>query len=131
MVRSDVKPAVLLRLSAKVAVVATLMGVAGCSGDDTSLTGSTPDPTAYCDQVALLDGERQEAYVGSAEHRSDVRSLIDVAPDAVIEALRTFFDFLASDAISPDNPESNVVANWPPEVQQAIGEIDAYNEASC
>jgi len=39
--------------------------------------------------------------------------------------------FLGSGAITAEDPDSNLVENWPPAVQAAIKEITTYNEASC
>jgi len=149
MFRFKVCAAVLLRVSARVTAVGLLVNIAACTGDSsssqsnatgtfistTSIAAQAPgvgsDSTAYCDQVALLDGDRPEAYVGSAEHRADVASLIDVAPESLRGPLNTFSEFLGSGAITADEPDSNVIDNWPPAVQQAIREITAYNSTTC
>ncbi len=104
---------------------------ASTTADTSPVSSVTVDFSAYCERVAALEGERPEAYVGSAEHRADADSLIGVAPEAVMEPLQTLAAFLSSGAIVPDDPESNVVENWPPEVQTAIGEIAAFNDATC
>lgn len=117
----------------------TLVSLCGCSSDDTSspaetvvaATSGTADLSAYCEQVAALDGERPEDYVGSAEHRADVENLIAVAPEAALDPLKVFSAFLSSGAIVPDDPESNVVENWPAAVRAALGEIAAFNDATC
>ena len=119
--------------------LSTLVGFGGCSADDASpttdatvaATSGTADLSAYCDQVAALNGERPEAYVGSAEHRADVEKLIVVAPEAALGPLKVFSAFLATGVIVPGDPESNVVENWPSAVQAALGEIAAYNDAAC
>ena len=95
------------------------------------MSSPTVDVSAYCERIASLEGERPEAYVGSTEHRADTERLIEVAPEAVMAPLQTFAAFLASGAIVPGDPESDVVENWPLEVQAAIGEIAAFNSASC
>ncbi|MCU1399245.1 MAG: hypothetical protein JWN62_2354 [Acidimicrobiales bacterium] len=96
---------------------------------------STSDPssvhTAYCEHVANLSGEHTEAYVGSAEQRADVLALIDVAPEDLIAPLTTFSQFLGSGAITAEDPNSNLVENWPPAVQDAITVIMTYDAASC
>ena len=93
---------------------------------DTSPAASTPaDASAYCERIASLEGDRPEAYVGSAEQEADIESLIEVAPDVVMAPLQTFAGFLASGAIVADDPDSKLVENWPPEVQTAIAEITA------
>ncbi len=38
---------------------------------------------------------------------------------------------ILSGAITAEDPDSNVVDNWPPAVQQALSEIAAYNSTSC
>ncbi len=89
------------------------------------------DTTLYCKQVALLDRERPEEYVGSAEHQADVANLTQVAPDSAREPLTTFAEFLGSGAITAANPDSNLTDTWPSAVQEAVREITAYNSASC
>lgn len=95
------------------------------------VSSTTMSPGAYCDEVVALAGERPETYVGSEEHRGDTQRLLDVAPEAVFEPLRTFSSFVASGAIDPGDPNSNLVENWPLAVQEAIGEILAYNDTAC
>ena len=124
-------------------VLSAVSVLAGCSSEDGSFATETTkaetspesnvtvDFSTYCELVAALEGERPEAYVGSAEHQADTEGLIEVAPEAVMEPLQTFAAFLSSGAIVPDDPESNVVENWPPEVQTAIGEIAAFNDSTC
>ena len=60
-----------------------------------------------------------------------VAVVFDVAPQVLVEPLRSFSQFLGSGAIMVEDAESSVTDNWPPAVQRAIGEIRAFNKASC
>jgi hypothetical protein len=116
------------------AAVATTEGVGSTvapAPESTAPAGTTASASVYCERAALLDGERPEAYVGSAQHRADVDGLLAVAPEPVASALRTFAAFLASGAIDPSHPDSNLAENWPVDVQAAIGEIVEFNDATC
>ncbi|MCU1387974.1 MAG: hypothetical protein JWL72_1312 [Ilumatobacteraceae bacterium] len=116
-----------------VAADATVVSTTSAATTVVTTSPSSPasDQTAYCEQVARFSGAHPESYVGSAEQLADVAALIDVAPEDVIAPLRTFAQFLRSGAITAEDPNSNVVENWPPAVQDAIKEITTYDEDSC
>jgi hypothetical protein len=89
------------------------------------------EPGAYCDRVAVLEGERPESYVGSSEHQADIDGLAVVAPESVRRALVTYSEFLSSGAVDPAKPDSNLTENWPTEVQTAIEQIVEFNADTC
>lgn len=101
------------------------------SASVTAGVDATVDTNAYCDRIATLEGEHPEAYVGSAEHIADIQSLLGVAPADVMDPLTRFSAFLASGAVDPANPDSNLIDNWPPDVQIALEEIGAFNDFNC
>jgi hypothetical protein len=86
---------------------------------------------AYCAEVSILDVERPESYVGSPEQIADIDGLIALAPSDVSGELSTLRAYLASGAITAADPESNVIANWPTEVQAAVAAVDGYRTANC
>lgn len=91
-----------------------------------------PDTGTFCGQFASLSGERPEPYVGSAEHVADVDRLIAVAPEPIVGDLTVYRDFLSSGAVDSENdPDSNLVENWPSEVQAAISVVQSLGSEEC
>lgn len=88
------------------------------------------DLASFCAQAKLLTAEH-ETYVGSAQHRADVTSLVSVAPTELPAAADIYRQFIASGRASTDDPSSNLAEDWPPEVQAAIADIQAYIVANC
>lgn len=86
---------------------------------------------AFCAEMTRLSGERPERYVGSPEHIEDIEALRAVAPGELRSELDIYKDFLASGAVDPEDPDSNLTENWPPGVQAAIARIISFEEAHC
>ena len=86
---------------------------------------------AFCVDLAPRDIERPESYIGSAEQIADIDGLIALAPADVSEDLATLRIYLASGAITAADPESNVIVNWPPEVQAAVMAVADYRTTNC
>lgn len=72
-----------------------------------------------------------ESYIGSADHLADIESMQQVAPAELAPEFAAYATFIASGAVDPADPESNVTENWPPGVQQAISEITTFISANC
>lgn len=89
------------------------------------------DVRAYCGVADDLAGERPESYVGSSEHQADVRALAAVAPEQIRDAVDTYRGFLASGAVDPADPDSNLTENWPTDVRAAIEQIVEFNATTC
>jgi len=124
----------------RIGVLASLSIVAAtaCSGSDevSSDTAVSSEPTAsldeFCEQYELPQGERPESYVGSQEQIEDIENLRTVALDAVSKDLSTFSDYLSSGAIdSQADPDSNLIENWPEDVQTAVEKIQAFGTETC
>lgn len=118
------------RLAVLTLAVAPLVLVAcggGSSGDQVS---SSPDQNKFCELASDLAGEVPESYVGSDEHVEDVNTLLAEASDEIRDDLTTFRNYIRSD-VSPDNPDSNVVENWPVGVQGAVENIGEYIDRTC
>lgn len=77
-----------------------------------------------------LEGERPEAYVGSAEHLRDLDRLLVLAPEPIRAPLHTLRDFLSSGAVASDE-ETNLAEAWPPAVQDAVVAIRRYISTHC
>lgn len=97
---------------------------------------STPDNSIatnaeYCAEVQGLSGERPATYVGSDEQLADIERLAAVAPAAVTDWIETYRRFLASGAVDPTKPDTQMTENWPADVQQAIASITSYNGQHC
>ena len=136
-------------LSSLLVVVALALGACGDDDPDaapddpptttttattTGATEPTPgdagDAEAFCAEMARLDVETPESYVGSDEHVADVEALIEVAPDAVRPAVERYRDFLASGQVT-DDPDTKQADGWPADVQADIAEIQDFRTSAC
>jgi hypothetical protein len=86
---------------------------------------------AYCAQAQSMEGERPEAYIGSAEQIADLEALRAVAPAEAAVHLDVLLQYLGSGAISASDPDSNLIENFPADVQDAIAQIFSINESNC
>ncbi len=87
--------------------------------------------SGFCIAAAYLEGEQPEAYIGSTEHVTIITALAAVAPEAIQRQAETYRDFLKQGGIQPANPESNLVLNWPDNVQAAVAELTDFISANC
>lgn len=97
---------------------------------------STPDNSIatnsdYCAQVQDLSGERPETYVGSDEQLGDIDRLVSAAPAAVTDWLETYRAFLASGAVDPSKPDTQLADSWPTDVRQAVANLGDYDAENC
>jgi hypothetical protein len=97
----------------------------------TSTAAPVADVRAYCEFMAVVNVDQPESYVGSAQHVADAERLAALAPSDVKGQLQAYADFIRSGAVTPDDPDSLLVENWPPEVGTAVDEIVAFNDANC
>ncbi len=106
-------------------------------GNPTVPTSSTAvstvaDNGVFCAlALDLVATAMPESYIGSAEHLADIESMQRIAPAELAPEFATYATFIASGAVDPADPESNVTENWPPGVQQAISEITTFISANC
>lgn len=131
----------------RVLIVAVALVVTSCSDAATSDEGTnavaensavaaddslSTEPDSFCVQYLSLQGEVPESYVGSDEHLADIESLQSVAPEAIVDELTTFRDYIGSGAVdSTNDPDSNLVENWPVDVVAATTEIVAFGDSTC
>lgn len=54
-----------------------------------------------------------------------------MAPESIRRAVATYSEFLASGAVDPADPDSNLTENWPTEVRTAIEQILEFNATTC
>ena len=112
-----------------------LLVVTPISETEASPTGDDREagdgPSDFCDAAASLEGERPEAYVGSTEHVNDITMLAALAPEAIQGPASTYRDFLKGGGVDPADPESNVVLNWPADVQAAVADLAEFVAANC
>jgi hypothetical protein len=103
--------------------------------DTTALVDDTAalvdDTVAFCAVAAELEGERPEAYVGSAEHVADAEALAAVAPAAVVDHAIAYRDFLAGGGVDPGDPDSRQTTSWPAGIQTAVQELTDFVAATC
>jgi hypothetical protein len=102
---------------------------AACAALEGGTTIAVSD--AYCTQAQSLEGERPEAYVGSAEQIADFEALRAVAPAEVAAHLDVIIEYLRSGAVTASDPDSNLIENFPADVQEAIAQISSINQSSC
>ena len=125
-----------------VLTLVTLASAAACSGSEeeaTPMTGSSESTApgsasveAFCAEYESLRGERPESYVGSPEHVADADGLLAVAPGSIAADVATLRDYLSSGAIDSEaDPESNLIGNWPDEVQAAVATTEAFVAENC
>lgn len=88
-------------------------------------------PSDFCVAAASFDEERPEDYVGSTEHVNDITMLAALAPEAIQGPASTYRDFLKGGGADPADPESNVVLNWPADVQAAVADLAEFVAANC
>lgn len=109
----------------------------GGYGGFATIKRSPPDPptvdlNGFCEDYLSRQGEVPERYVGSLQHLADIESLRDVAPESIVNELTTFRDYIASGAIdSVNNPESNLIDNWPADIVAATTAIAEFGDSNC
>lgn len=59
-----------------------------------------------------------------------MNTLLAAAPAEIRDDLTTFRDYLRSD-VSPEDPDSNLVENWPIGVQNASESVQQYIARTC
>ena len=115
-------------------------GTSPASTDETEMPTTTVEPASsptsvdddvFCAELGRLSGEQPETYVGSAEHIADAQALMNIAPPDVAGDVQVYLDFLKSGFITSADPESNVVANWPVDVQVALNAIHTFETTRC
>ncbi len=88
---------------------------------------------ALCQAATDLPTDTGEGYVGSQAHIADIGALAARPLPIEIEAdLNRYFEFLTSGAIDTDqDPDSDLVENWPEPVQEALANVEAFIETNC
>jgi hypothetical protein len=100
------------------------------------VTTTIPEPTTdvvarFCAVANDLSGERPESYVGSPAHVRDVTRLTERAPITIRSSAEKYRKFLASGAVDPADPDSNLQSNWPGFVRAAVQDLARYIAAAC
>lgn len=138
-----------IRCSALIVTVGCLL-VSACSSEEPGAGAEESDPDAatsapqadavpddragsseFCVAAISLEGERPETYVGSGQHIADVTRLAALAPEAISGQATAYRDFLDEGGVDRDDPESNVVANWPADIQAAVAEVREFIDGNC
>lgn len=88
------------------------------------------DGEAFCAEMARVDVEQPEAYVGSEDHLADIEGLVEVAPEEIRPEVERYRDFLASGQIT-DDPDTKQTDSWPEDVQADITAIADFRLAAC
>lgn len=102
------------------------------TGSSESTAPGSASVEAFCAEYESLRGERPESYVGSPEHVADADGLLAVAPGSIAADVATLRDYLSSGAIDSEaDPESNLIGNWPDEVQTAVASTETFVAENC
>ena len=107
-------------------------GATAAAGSSSTTTGATPTAgdSQFCHLVAEADGEVEESYLGSAQHRAQLDRLVAAAPDDVRPDVARFRDHVR-EFVDPSVPGSADMARYPDDVRAAIGRIADYREQRC
>lgn len=107
---------------------------AGQKQDPAEAEGPDPDEAdqlaAFCAEAERLPEEVPESWVGSADHIARLEALLAEAPEAIRPALETYSEFLSSGGVT-DDPDSNLVENWPAEVDDAAVASREFIATNC
>jgi hypothetical protein len=123
-------------LLALTALVALAVSACGDDGGSPEASDGTAPPAeerdeAFCAEMERLQVEQPEEYVGSPEHLEDIEGLLEVSPAEVRDDVETYRDFIAAGGVDPEDPDSNLTENWPPEVQEAVSAVVDYSSERC
>ena len=84
-----------------------------------------------CRALSILDVQVPESYVGSSRHIADLDSLIAIASGRVRDDLVVVRTYIASGVVTAADPQSNVIDNWPADVQASVAAIRQFRTARC
>ncbi|MCD9625225.1 hypothetical protein [Rhabdothermincola salaria] len=90
----------------------------------------TTGASAFCEQAPDPAAEVPASYVGSTDHVEDLRRLRTVAPDVLgddLDIVIRHFD----ESVDPSDPDSQLMENFPDEVNEASGRLVVYIEENC
>ncbi len=128
--------------------VIVFAALAACGADDSTVRADTadqPDPTGpagsadqpdsadltdFCAHAPDADDEVSAEYVGSTDHVDDMQELADAAPAELggeFDLIVRYFD----DAVDPAEPESQMVENFPDEVNAAVDRVVEFIDQNC
>ena len=105
-------------------------GAADTSAETIAREGDAPATTAFCDEAPDPSAEVAESYVGSAEHLDDLQRLRAVSPDEVLDDLDAIISHF-EDEVDPADPDSQLMENFPDEVNEATRRVVAFTEEHC
>ena len=103
---------------------------AAAGSSSTTTTAAQTAGSRFCQLLAEVDGEVEESYLGSAEHRAQLDRLVAAAPDEVRPDVERFRDHVR-EFVHPSVPGSADMARYPDDVRAAIGRIADYREQRC
>ena len=100
------------------------------SSSTTTTAAQTAGASRFCQLLAEGDGEVEESYLGSAEHRAQLDRLVADAPEEMRPDVERFRDHVR-EFVDPAVPGSADMARYPDDVRAAIGRIADYREQRC
>jgi hypothetical protein len=128
------------RTAATLLAATLLLGAAACGDGDEAAGGATssapataptPAAEAFCARVLAEPAEVPESFMGSPEHIALIGEYLAIAPEEIRADVEVFHDFLVEGGITPEDPDSNLVQNYPPPVREASLAIVDYTDEHC
>jgi hypothetical protein len=92
--------------------------------------GSSVRYSAFCQLAPRPDVEVPESYVGSPQHRMYLEVLVRNAPPAISNEARRLHDYVEAN-VRPENPDSQLIVNWPADVRTAVERIQRFISENC
>jgi len=115
----------------KMACVVAPLGLAiVLAGPPASGSSRVSASERFCTQMKKLSGPVPESYVGSAKHVRDANKLVSEAPRGVHADVRAWRDYIR-DHVSPGDPASQDIENFPRAIRAAISRIRSFTEQKC
>lgn len=103
---------------------------AAAKSSSTTAAAASGAGSRFCGLLAETDGEVEESYLGSAEHRAELDRLASAAPDEVRADVERFRNHV-KEFVNPAVPGSADIERYPSDVRAAIGRIADYREQRC
>lgn len=105
-------------------------GTADTTTETAAPQGDAAAAAAFCDEAPDPSAEVAESYVGSAEHVDDLQRLRGVSPDELLDDLDAIISHF-KDGVDPADPDSQLMENFPDEVNEATRRVVAFTEEHC
>lgn len=113
---------------AALVVVATV--IVACRGSGGSTDSRADDLERFCAEAPDPAAEVPASFVGSAEHTDALRDLSALAPAELVESFDVIVEHFDK-AVDPSDPDSQLVQNFPEDVNAATARVSTFIEENC